>query len=347
MFQVFNIPVPKSLDEQNFLANYKTEKAHFVALSEDSLKFIVIDDADFHLYLRQRLPFCPIRRPIVNVMTSSMCIPALLPNDTDQVSRFCDKVIHVNRTVDPTAEYLGNGHWIVISAEPLDLDVRCKSVTSANSSRVVRAVFPLSLVKLDFGCSAFSTHFQLPTHFRTDSHLEPYQVYYMNRTIASNDVWNHVANDLSEHKVSFGEAMKILPPAQTRTVALSVLKEQISMLKSQSHYHFQTVTVPAVSVTSVLLVVGFVLLVIKCVRRPSVSLSFLSKVSSRPKNPFPNRPTADDLATNCAAYSPSTPLEQPESGQVAPLATIAPTALSWLSHDPTDKPTRHHATQRT
>ena len=129
--------------------------------------------------------------------------------------------------------------------------------------------------------------------------------------------------------------------------ALSVLKEQISMLKSRSHYHFHTVTVPAVSVTSVLLVVGFVLLVIKCVRRPSVSLSFLSKVSSRPKNPFPNRPTADDLTTNCAADSPSTPLEPPESGQVAPLATIAPTALSWLSHDPTDRPTQHHATQRT
>ena len=57
IFQIFNVPVPKTAENRNYVANYEIESAKFVALSEDSLKFMFIDDDDFHLYLRRRLPF--------------------------------------------------------------------------------------------------------------------------------------------------------------------------------------------------------------------------------------------------------------------------------------------------
>ena len=166
VFHIFNIPVPKTFDKQNFVANYEIENAKFVALSEDSLKFMFINDNDFHLYLRRRLPFCPLRRPIMNVLTSTMCIPALLTNRTDNINLYCEKVIRVNQTTDPTADYLGNGHWIAISTDLVQLEFRCKNDAVVNSTRVVKTVLPLSLVKLDLGCTAYSTHFQLPTHFQ-------------------------------------------------------------------------------------------------------------------------------------------------------------------------------------
>ena len=318
VFQIFNVPVPKSIDEQNYVANYEVEKAKFVAISEDSLKFIFINDNDFHLYLRRKLPFCPIRRPIVNVLTSTMCLPALLTNQTDKVTQFCEKVVHVNRTVDPTAQYLGNGHWIVVSAKPLDLEIRCKSGMSVNSTSVVRTVFPLSLVKLNFGCAAFGHHFQLPTHFRTDSRLELLQIYHLNQTIDLNDVWTHVSNSLAENKVSLNQVVKTLPPIRMKTISLSVLKAHIKELKSQSHY--RTVTVSAISVTSVAVLVALVLVTVKCVHCPSVNLiRFPTRVTSPSNNP--TRDLTVDM-TELASTVRTTETQQTPQGPV--------TTPTWL-----------------
>lgn len=342
VFQVFNVPVPKHFDQQNFVANHEIEKAKFVALSEDSLKFLIIDDADFHTYLRRKLPFCPIRRPIVNALTSTMCIPALLTNQTDKIDRFCEQVIHVNQTDDPTAEYLGNGHWIVISAEPLTIEIRCKTGMSVNSTRTVQTVLPLSLVKLDFGCAAFTPHFQLPTHFRTDSHLEPYQIYHLNQTLNLNDVWKHVSNSLSESSITFDHALKTLPPIQTKSVTLSTLKAHIRELKSRAHYHY-SVTVPAVTVTSVFVMVALVLIMIKYVRCPSISPSFLSR-GQFPSTPAPTgltdtNPTAHDVSA-AANKTDSAPSSSRDDNTTAPNSSTKLSPLSTdASSNPTDQPT--------
>ena len=151
MFQIFNVPVPKIFDNQGYVANYKVEPTKFIAMSEDHLKFMLIDDHDLHLYLSKKLPFAPIRRPISNTMTSSLCLPALLTNDTDRIARLCEKVLRVNATTDPTADYLGDGVWIVLSPEPIDLDIRCKMGQTVKVSHMIKTVEPLTLVKLKVG----------------------------------------------------------------------------------------------------------------------------------------------------------------------------------------------------
>ena len=311
VFQIFNIPVPKTFDKQNFVANYEIENAKFVALSEDSLKFMFINDNDFHLYLRRRLPFCPLRRPIMNVLTSTMCIPALLTNRTDNIDLYCEKVIRVNQTTDPTADYLGNGHWIVISTDPVQLEFRCKNDAVVNTTRVVKTVLPLSLVKLDLGCTAYSTHFQLPTHFRTDSQLEPYQIQHLNRTLALNDVWKHVSTSVAETDMPFSHAIKSLPPVPTRTIALSTLKKHIIELKERNRLHYRTVTVPAVSVTTVAVLVALVLIIMKCARCPIVNLCFLTKTPSGPTLPS----TGSTVDETQDASRPTMPTTSPTAAQ--------------------------------
>ena len=315
VFQIFNIPVPKTANNQNFVANYEIEKAKFVALSEDSMRFMLINDDDFQMYLRRRLPFCPMRRPVMNVLTSTMCIPALLTDRTDSVNRFCEQVIRVNQTTDPTAEYLGNGHWIVISVDPLDFEIRCKIGATVNSTQTVTTVAPLSLVKLDFGCAAFSNHLQLPTHYRTDSYLEPYQIKHLNMTLAVNDVWNHVNSSLSEDKISFNHAVKSLPPINMRTITLSALKQHINSLKYQTQHHYRTVTIPVVSVTTVALLVVIVLCIIKSTRCPTLILSRVLREPSR-THPTPDGLTADDN---------STPDNTPDKAPLSPRQDMSPT----------------------
>lgn len=294
VFQVFNIPVPKSANDQKFVANYEIENAKFVALSEDSLKFIFVDDNDIQLYLRRKLPFCPIRRPIMNVLTSKMCLPALLTNRTDNIDHFCEKVIFVNKSADPTAEYVGNGHWIVVSTDPVDLEIRCKNGSVVNSTSVVRTVAPLSLVKLDFGCTAFNNHFQLPTHFRTDSYLQPYQIRYLNQTLTANDIWNHVTSSFSDDG-TFNEALTSLSPVHMKAVTLSALKQRIAILKSKAR-HFNTVTVPAISVTTTVFLVVCVLFILRCARtRCLTSLFRILPKRSSPQTPTDGPTVEDDL----------------------------------------------------
>ena len=278
VYQIFNIPVPKSSGNRTLVANYETENVKYVALSEDSMRFMSINDVDIQLYLRRRIPFCPIRRPIMNVLTSTGCIPALLTNRTDAVTRFCEHVIRINQTTDPTAEYLGNGHWIVVSVEPLDVEIRCKTGATVNFTETVKIVTPLSLIKLDFGCAAFNSRFQLPTHYRTDSYLEPYQIRHLNQTLKVNDVWDRVNAAFPDNLDDF---VKTLPPTHPNTITLSALKQRIDSWKYQARYH-STVTIPVVSVTTVAFVVVCVLL-IKCTRCPASTLSrVLGRVLSRP-----------------------------------------------------------------
>lgn len=189
---------------------------------------------------------------------------------------------------------------------------------SVNSTSVVRTVFPLSLVKLNFGCAAFGHHFQLPTHFRTDSRLEPFQIYHLNQTIDLNDVWTHVSNSLAENKVSLNQVVKTLPPIRMKTISLSVLKAHIKELKSQSHY--RTVTVSAISVTSVAVLVALVLVTVKCVHCPSVNLiRFPTRVTSPSNNP--TRDLTVDM-TELASTDQTTETQQTPQGPV--------TTPTWL-----------------
>ena len=257
-------------------------------MSEDHLKFMLIDDHDLHLYLSKKLPFAPIRRPISNTMTSSLCLPALLTNDTDRIARLCEKVLRVNATTDPTADYLGDGVWIVLSPEPIDLDIRCKMGQTVKVSHMIKTVEPLTLVKLKVGCGGFNTHFQLPIHFQVESHLEPYQIFQLNRTLHQNDVWNHFSSMLTEHNASLFHLIQTLPAVQNGQVTLSAIKTHLHTLRSQAHYHSQTVVIPAISVTSLVVCGLIVCIICKYLPRSSgLCLCFRTNRCIPSPNPVP------------------------------------------------------------
>ncbi|XP_043246251.1 uncharacterized protein LOC122393876 [Amphibalanus amphitrite] len=324
VFQVFNVPVPKLLKDQTFMANYKIEKVNFVALSEDSHRFAFIDDDDMHVYLRRRLPFCPLRRPIMNTMTSSMCIPALLTNRTKDIKQFCDKVISVNVNTDPTAEYFGNGYWVVVSATiPISFDISCKDKSIINSSETLRLDDHLSLVKLDFGCTALNKYFRLPTHFRTDSYLDPVQIQHVNMSLALNDVWSNVLVDLSETNVSLPEAVNFIPPLQDKSVHLSNLKKHIQQIRVRNAQHNKTVVIPAISVTTCI-VVALVLLTVLYVRCHVFKPIMIRPQQVSAQNPAPDSVIVEETSSVAPNIKPREKLTDP-----------SPSCLQWLKPSPT------------
>ena len=300
VYQVFNVPVPNVGSTQPLTANYEIPETKFVALSDDALKFVLIDDHDMHVYLRHRLPFCPLRQPILNVQTSKMCIPALLTNRTDKVAVNCEKTIRM-QTTDPTAQYLGNGHWLVVSADPIDLDIQCKDGVRMRSSRRVTVASPLFIVKLDPGCGGFNEYFQLPIHFRNDSFLEPHQIHYLNLTLQSTDVWKSIHDDLKLTNLTFEASLSTLPLSQSKTVSLSLLKSHIKSLQEKTRWHF-TVVVPSVTVTTfIVAVVLFVVFVFR--RRCSGNPSVLSE--NNPTLPLPGSLESHDSADQTSTRHPT------------------------------------------
>ena len=69
--------------------------------------YILIDDSKLHVYLNKKLQFASINFPIFNAMTSSLCLPALLTNNSDKIACFCENVQHVNMASGNTADYIG------------------------------------------------------------------------------------------------------------------------------------------------------------------------------------------------------------------------------------------------
>jgi len=272
VYQIFNVPVPKVGSTHSLIANYEIPEAKFVALSDDSLKFVLIDDHDMQVYLRRQLPFCPLRQAILNVQTSNQCIPALLTNQTDKIRVNCEKTIRI-QTTDPTAQYLGNGNWLVISADPIDLDIRCKDGIHVKPSHHVTTASPLSIVKLDLGCGGFSEYFEIPIHFQKDSSLDPYQIHYLNLTLNDTDVWKNIHSDLNLNNLSLEASLKMLPPSQSKMVSISLLKAHIKSLQSQTNWHYRVV-VPSVTVSTFTVAAALLALYV-FKRRCSTCLSIL------------------------------------------------------------------------
>ena len=316
VYQVFNVPVPKIGSDQTLMANYEIPEIEFIALSDDSLKYVLVDDRDLHVYLRRRLPFCPLRQPILNVQTSTECITALLTNQTDKIPVNCDKTVRV-QTTDPTAQYLGNGHWLVISTVPIDLDIRCKNGLREKHSMRVSTVPPLFIVKLDLGCGAFSEYFQLPVFFQKDSFLEPYQIHYLNLTLHTADVWAHIHADLKLHNLTIESSLKMLPPSQSKSVSVSLLKAHIKSLQKRAHWHY-TVTVP--SVTTIAFILIFMAIALYIWKRRCSNQS-----PSIPSAPAPNPPSPGSLHVDTTdRHQDRLDLTRPEPQQDSPWLTKSP-----------------------
>ena len=334
VYQIFNVPVPKKEQNQLLLANYEIPETKFAALSDDLLKFVEINDHDMNVYLRRQLPFCPLRQPILNAQTSTLCIPALLTNQTDKVSRNCEKTIRVQKT-DPTARYLGNGNWLIISADSTDIDIHCKNGTRVRPSATLTTVSPLTLVTLDLGCSAFSQYFQLPVHFGKDSFLTSYQLTYFNLTLHTTDVWRHIHSDLSLNNMTLGTSLKMLPPSHSRTVTVSLLKAHIEKIQSRAKWHYRTV-VPGVSTTvCVLVALGITYCIYRyrwCSRQPAVLTHCLPTLPKNGSETMDNSPTCQDETSSSTRPDPTsepTQLSRPTKTS----ATLC--SLPWLTRQET------------
>ena len=263
---------------------------------------------------------------MLNVQTSNLCLPALLTNQTDKITQNCDKTISV-RPADPTADYLGNGHWIVTSADPVDIAILCRNGTNVKPPTTLTTVSTLTLVTLDLGCGASCKYFQLPVHFRKDSFLTPYQLQYLNLTLHATDVWENIHSDLRLSNLTLDASLPVLTTSQSKVVSVSLLKAHIQRLRSRAVWH-QQVVVPGVSASVCIIAILCVMYCMHRYRCSNVCLSVLPLVCHATR-PDPNGSTLDtegvtQVATDNAPDGGD--LSQTDRPKTSPNQT-----LPWLS----------------
>ena len=127
----------------------------------------------------------------------------------------------------PRAQYLVDGHWVIISPTPLTFKVLCKS---ANYSKVITVRHPLDILSLRLGCSAFNGHMTLLPYYHKESKY---------------NLTNSFAEFMSKYKVNLLGLWRPLDAVVANSTALKipeklVIKDPIPMDKLINELEYMT-----------------------------------------------------------------------------------------------------------
>jgi hypothetical protein len=165
IFQAYSLPVPlvnrQEVENNNkdLLAYYKLE-SEFVAINSDRSKYILLSRSQVSECNEAGLKICNIRNPIRNVNVGHNCLISNFNQDKEKVNKVCDVWIHQTRL--PTAYYLSNDVYLVITNQPTMFHLTCKD--QRQSSRI-SVDPPFSFITLRRSCQATSNDFTLIGYF--------------------------------------------------------------------------------------------------------------------------------------------------------------------------------------
>ena len=138
------------------------------------------------------------------------------------------------------------------------------------------------------------------------------------------DTWsNAVLVDLSETNVSLPEAVNFIPPLQDKSVHLSNLKKHIQQIRVRNAQHNKTVVIPAISVTTCI-VVALVLLTVLYVRCHVFKPIMIRPQKVSAQNPAPDSVIVEETSSVAPNIKPREKLTDP-----------SPSCLQWLKQSPT------------
>ena len=222
LYRVYNLPVFNP--SLNKALTYQLE-ANTLAVSRDRKYATIPTESEFLECTLASGHFCNLRSALYHMQSSKMCIIALFLKDEIAINENCEmKVINIT---GPVALYLDQGTWAIATTDTEQMKVTCPLQT-----HVISIEPPLSIVKLEPACSAFSAKFKLPPYFKKFSKgftLAMEEANLHTPTIQPLDfrAWNSLdVSNLSDVQIS---NLKQLKPVNN--IPVNVLKAEIGNLK--------------------------------------------------------------------------------------------------------------------
>ena len=222
LFKVYNLPIYNPAIDKSVKYNIE---GNSIAISTDNNYATLPSDTEFIECTLASGHFCSLKSALYHMQSSKWCLTALYLKDNDLIDQNCD--LTVSNVTNPEAIYLDEGHWAIATLKSDQMEVTCttqKHVVSLNP--------PLTLVKLQPACTAFSSQLKLPAYFRKfsqgfataikEANLHNDQIETLNFR-----VWDSL--NVSNLSIPQVHELKQLSPA--KSIPVKILKAKIHMLK--------------------------------------------------------------------------------------------------------------------
>ena len=156
LYKIYNLPVFNPTIDKSVKYNIE---GNSIAVSSDKSYATIPTDTEFIECTLASGHFCSLRSALYHMQTSSWCLTALFLKDEELINQNC--ALSVINLTSPQAIYLDEGNWAIAIMKNDQMEITCtaqKHVVSLNP--------PLTLVKLQPACTAFSSQIKLPPYFR-------------------------------------------------------------------------------------------------------------------------------------------------------------------------------------
>ena len=198
IFRAYSLPVPL-LDRtkgkpraRELLAYYKLE-SNYLAINSERTQYILMNENEVQLCKESGMQICNIKSPIRNSNVGQNCVMSNFNQDKQKVKQHCNAWIH--RTVLPTAFYLENEVYLVVTNKQIVFHLSCKNKESNIEP-------PFGFLTLHNTCQATFDHFSLMGYFENKTRQEmsnPADGILKGYNISDSNVWDDINDVIPFH----------------------------------------------------------------------------------------------------------------------------------------------------
>ena len=218
----------------------------------------------------------------------------MMTKNEESIRKYCDQIVSMRTFNRPQAQYLGNGNWIIVLSETLEVISRCKKSTKAETFTVGITHF-----QLDIGCSAHTKFFNLPMFQRFDSQVRISGDF--GSVAATRDVWRSILSDLDNSTDSIPVAIDSSPAVPDMRYRMSALRAQIEHLKAdRTPEHAAGMTL---GIVLVLVTLAAAMVVVRC--RRHLKQPHCVRSSPAPSPTVSTNPTPAEAPVEAQTEAPS------------------------------------------
>ena len=165
LYRVHNFAVPRDIGNgTQLLASFQLE-AQALAIDKKRTQFALLSTEEIQTCSSQFQGFCSFRSPVYSIMGNSICLIHLFLESVTEINKYCLTMVQPSH-ISPRAQYLLNGHWVIVSNTSLTFKVICKGT---DTSGIIKTKVPLDTISLGIGCSAFSGQITLLPYYHKES----------------------------------------------------------------------------------------------------------------------------------------------------------------------------------
>ena len=168
IYKIHNLPVPrKEHNQTGILAKYDLETNN-IAINKKRTQFALLSNQETKQCSSPLKAYCTFKSPLYSVMNTKTCAIHLFKGNKEEIVKFC-KIVIVQGFNLPKAQYLTQGHWLIISTDDLSFTVSCNASQNAYEIKIQT---PLDIIFLGPSCTATNGYMTLLPYYKQRSNSQ-------------------------------------------------------------------------------------------------------------------------------------------------------------------------------